>query len=394
MILASDTNISNVLSIFSSCGLKAAFLVPTETAMKKSIIDATDTAREYLLKTGMHDYKNQKLGTDYKVLKETFFVGEKELTKTVTSMYRPTTKKGDPRIWFYQLNSYAVAYNLLAIIANEDAVYVINCSDQNILKSLDNGSSPLFNALQIANDGLTTEARELLGLLQNIGKSGWVKTKRLGDTGVGYTLEELLGIAANSSRAPDYKGVEIKSSRKRSVNQTLFGKTPDWKKSRLKSSLQILEERGRFSTEKNRKQLFHSIYAHKQNSYGLQLEVCTEESLLKQYCNIADRREDDVLWEISILQDALRKKHRQTFWVKSQTRIIDHTEEFLYHEGVYTRGPNIEALPLLLEAGDVFVDYTIKQNPNGSAKDQGYLFRMKKNNLDVLFGKPKAFDLV
>ena len=116
--------------------------------------------------------------------------------------------------------------------------------------------------------------------------------------------------------------------------------------------------------------------------------------MLKQYCNIADRREDDVIWEISILQDALRKKHRQTFWVKSQTRIIDNTEEFLYNEGVYTRGPNIEALPLLLEAGDVFVDYTIKQNPNGSAKDQGYLFRMKKNNFDVLFGKPKVFDLV
>ena len=90
-------------------------------------------------------------------------------------------------------------------------------------------------------------------------------------------------------------------------------------------------------------------------------------------------------------KDALRKKHRQTFWVKSQTRIIDHTEEFLYHEGVYTRGPNIEALPLLLEAGDVFVDYTIKQNPNGSAKDQGYLFRMKKKQFGCTVWEAKSF---
>ena len=67
---------------------------------------------------------------------------------------------------------------------------------------------------------------------------------------------------------------------------------------------------------------------------------------------------------------------------------------FLYHEGIYTRGPNVDVFPLLLEAGDVFVDYTIKQNPIGSAKDQGYLFRMKKNNLHALFGKPKVFDLV
>jgi hypothetical protein len=361
--------------------------------MSKSIIDATHPVREYLSKNRVHDYALQEVGTGNKVIKETFFVGEDELSKTQTSLYRPSTKQGDPRVWFYQLNSYAVAYNLLAIIANEDAMYVINCSNPNILKSLENGSNPLYKALNIANDGLTNEARELLGLLRNIGSTGWIPTMRAGDTGVGYTLESLLGISANSSKAPDYKGIEIKSSRKRSSNQTLFGKTPDWKKSRLKGSLQILKERGRFSQEKNRMQLFHSIFAHQQNSYGLQLEVDFEDSLLKQYCNIVDRREDDVLWELSVLQDALKRKHRQTFWVKTQTRIKDQGEEFLYHEGVYTRGPNIDALPFLIEAGDVFVDYTIKQNPNGSAKDQGYLFRMKKNNLDVLFGKPKKFEL-
>jgi len=394
MIQAADTDLSEVLSIFSSLGLQAAFLVPTETAMKKSIIDATYPAREYLSKTGTHNYEKQEQGQDHKVQIETFFVGDKDFKKTVSSLYRPPTKNGDPRIWFYKLKSYAVAYNLLAFISHDDKIYVINCSDQKVLDSLEDGSNPLFSALNISNDGLTVEANELLGLLCNIGKKGWVKTLRSGDTGVGYTLETMLGISANSNKAPDYKGVEIKSSRKKSSNQTLFGKTPNWKESRLKSSLEILTERGRFSVEKNRLQLFHSIYAHQPNSYGLQLEVDFEDSLLKQYCNIADRREDDVLWEISVLQEALRKKHRQTFWVKTKTRKNDNIEEFHYHEGIYTRGPNIDAFPLLIESGDVFVDYTIKQNPNGSAKDQGYLFRMKKNNLDVLFGKPKVFELV
>lgn len=394
MILAADTDLSKVLPIFSSLGLQAAFLVPTETAMKKSIIDATHPFRDYLSKNGTHKYNEQHLGTEHKALKETFFVGETELRKTVTSMYRPETKNGDPRVWFYQLNSYATPYNLLAIIAQENSLYVINCSDENILHSLENGSNPLFNALNVASDGLTAEARELLDLLCGIGKKGWIPTLRDGDTGVGYTLETLLGISANSSKAPDYKGVEIKSSRRTSSNQTLFGKTPDWKKSRLKSSLEILMERGRFSTQKNRQQLFHSIFAHQPNSYGLQLEVCFEDKILKQYCNIADRREDDVLWEISVLQDALRNKHRQTFWVKTQNRIGSLGEEFWYHQGVYTRGPNIDAFPLLLEAGDIFVDYTIKQRANGAAKDQGYLFRMKKNNLDVLFGQPRTFELI
>ena len=38
--------------------------------------------------------------------------------------------------------------------------------------------------------------------------------------GVGYTLETLLGIAANSSKAPDYKGIEIKSGRQKSSEWT------------------------------------------------------------------------------------------------------------------------------------------------------------------------------
>jgi hypothetical protein len=282
----------------------------------------------------------------------------------------------------------------LAIFAHEDRLYLLNCSDKAVLESLEDGTNPLLQILNVSADGLTSEARELLELLRGVGKKGWVPSLRNGDTGVGFTLESMLGIAANSSKAPDYKGVEIKSSRKNSSNQTLFGKTPDWKQSNLKGSHDILNKRGRFSAEKNRRQLFHSIYATQENSYGLQLEVSFDDDLLLQYCNVAGRREDDVLWELNVLQESLRNKHRQTFWVKSKTRFTNGAEEFWYHQGVYTRGPNIDAFPLLLEAGDIFVDYTIKQNPNGSAKDQGYLFRMKKNNLDVLFGIPRAFELV
>ena len=394
MINESDTKISQVLPIFSSLGLQATFIVPTKTAIEKSIIDATHSTREYLLRKNIHDYRMQDQGQENKAIVDTYFVGESDLRKTQTSLYRPPTKEGDPRMWFYRLKNYAIAYNLLAIIAQKGEIYVINCSDDKILRSLESGKNPLFSSLNINNNGLTNEANELLDLLCAIGRRGWTKTLRRGDGGVGFTLESLLGISANSSRAPDYKGVEIKSSRSRSLNQTLFAKTPDWKKSRLKSSLDILEERGRFSDKKNRIQLFHSIFANKKNSYDLQLEVSAEDNYLRQYCNLTDRREDDVLWEISVLQDALRNKHRQTFWIKSKTRIDDGIEKFLYYEGEYTREPNVELMPLLLEAGEIFVDYTIKQNPNGSAKDQGYLFRMKKNNLTSLFGEAKTFQFL
>ena len=94
-----------------------------------------------------------------------------------------------------------------------------------------------------------------------------------------------------------------------------------------------------------------------------------------------------------ILKDALKKKHRQTFWVSSQTRISNNVEEFLFFEGAYTIGPNIDAFPLLIEAGEVFVDYVIKILPSGSAKDQGYLFKIAQKNLDLLFGRVDEYDL-
>ena len=86
-------------------------------------------------------------------------------------------------------------------------------------------------------------AKELLGKLESICEMGFIETMRSGDTGVGFTLESLLGIAANSNRAPDYKGIELKSGRSKAHKKgkmTIFSKTPDWSISNLKSSTEIL----------------------------------------------------------------------------------------------------------------------------------------------------------
>lgn len=393
MIHASDTDPSAAFAVLSSLGLSTSFLVPTETAMKKSIIDATYPVRKHFRDNGFHDYALQHQGEATKEIKKSFFVGPDKLTETKTSLYRPTTKDGDPRIWFYNLKSYAEAYNLLALLVVNSDLYIINCSDRGLIASLEDGSNPLFAATGIASSGLSPSAAELLSKLRVIGQKGWVPSLRSGDTGVGFTLETLLGIPANASRTPDFKGVEIKSGRAKSSNQTLFAKTPDWKGSPSKSALELLNRRGRYSEEKQRLQLFHSIFAPRPNSYDLQLEVDHEKGLLKQFCVILDKHEDDVFWELEVLQEALRKKHAETFWVRSKNRDGKDGEEFLFYEGTYTRGPNINAFPLLLEAGDIFVDYTMWAPSPGKQNNKGFLFRMRKNRLEMLFGKPRVFEL-
>ena len=56
---------------------------------------------------------------------------------------------------------------------------------------------------------------------------GWIKTHRSGPTGIGKTLEDLLGIVENNIDGPDFGDYELKSCRLNSNSMlTIFTKTP------------------------------------------------------------------------------------------------------------------------------------------------------------------------
>lgn len=63
--------------------------------------------------------------------------------------------------------------------------------------------------------------------IKEIREMGFVKTHRKGDTGIGKTLEDLLGISENNIAGPDFGTYELKSGRKDSSSMlTLFTKAP------------------------------------------------------------------------------------------------------------------------------------------------------------------------
>ena len=77
-------------------------------------------------------------------------------------------------------------------------------------------------------------ADELLQKIQAIHNQGFLPSITPGDPGVGDTLEHALGIERNNSRAPDYKGIELKTTRltrngvsRQVTRSTLFTKVPD-----------------------------------------------------------------------------------------------------------------------------------------------------------------------
>src|SRR3989344_4348695 len=60
---------------------------------------------------------------------------------------------------------------------------------------------------------MTITLRKLKEQLEKIKAMGFVKTHRAHDTGIGKTLEDLLGIKENNLRLPDVGDVELKAKR-------------------------------------------------------------------------------------------------------------------------------------------------------------------------------------
>lgn len=70
MLSKSDIPLPNLIKLLTSFNTEAGYLVPTETGMSKSILDAHGALRSYLAQNGVHDFDLQGKGTDAKVTEE------------------------------------------------------------------------------------------------------------------------------------------------------------------------------------------------------------------------------------------------------------------------------------------------------------------------------------
>lgn len=389
MLKYSDTSVPDAARILSSKGIEAAFIVPTNTGIDKSIMDATDHVRSYFLEIGFHDYSEQAQGIiEYKKCN---VVTDTEVYETKVSLYRPESKNGDPRIWIYGLKKYAEANNLIALVVFKGELYAINCSLYNLEQILNSSDLPLYH-FSGSNSVDMAVPNELLQKLKVIYSLGFVDSMRSGATGVGYTLETLLGITANSRKAPDYKGIEIKSTRlegkKRagaSALNTMFSKKPDWSISPY-SAEEILQSFGYKNAEKNRLQLYCSIFASEENTLGFSLDSGVERlSITHKNANKSECGRDVMRWVMEEVRESFSDKHRETFWVGAINKRINGKEEFRYTTVRHTKKPLISTFDRLLETGGIGIDLTMSERSSGKGvRDHGYLFRVKRNSFDEL----------
>ncbi len=78
------------------------------------------------MEQGLHNFGEQEQGQEHKVLLDAVLIDSNSSKKAMVSLYRPATKKGDPRIWFSGLKSFVAPNEILALIALDGKVYVLN----------------------------------------------------------------------------------------------------------------------------------------------------------------------------------------------------------------------------------------------------------------------------
>jgi len=355
----------------------------TPTMLKKSIIDANHPFRLLLKENLEIDYANMKQGIENGLKSVVYVLIDGELQTRAISYYKPKTKKGDPRFWISKLNNNINAFDMLLLTVWENKLYAIP-----LIGEFEKFSKSLKNIFQIDKDSLPEAIKELQEYIQDIYQDGWIKTLRGGDTGVGKTFESLLNIEENSKKEPDYKGVEIKCSRKSSSTlQTLFSKTPNYAKLQNKRK-ELVVNYGYWDDEKQRHSLYITINTIDENSKGWKLLLDSSEEKI----HVLKDGKKIVYYDYKVLQESLELKHKQTLFVKalSKNRKIknDTNELFLYESAFYCEKSSFINFLSLLNEGKISLDFAIHYNPStGKTRDHGFLWRIKKEYIPLLFKK-------
>lgn len=381
------------IKILTENSVEITLIEPTKTGLEKSILDATAPVRNFLKENNLHDYETQKQGPEHKIQIKSYLIENSKIISSTASLYRPVTKKGDPRIWFKGLTEYSRANDIIGIVAKEGSLYLINITRLNVGKLL---SQKILNPLQdLVNEIRYTSnevSDELLKLLQKIAAKGPVPALLKADTAIGRTLEAQLGININSSKKPDYKGIELKSFREaRGNRKSLFAQVPDWPLSKFKSSAEILKNFG-YQRGADFK-LYCTVSALAKNSQGLLLKMDNGKGRLVENSdkpNIGDF----VVWALETLHKRLLEKHNETFWIAAESIQIGGVEHFQYKKVEHTKKPIVSQFDILLEQGIITLDHLIKKTAAGKVVEKGPLFKIKPNSLGLLFPPSQTYSLI
>lgn len=383
----------NNFKYIANLGIKYTTFQTYWTSLDKGYFDAIAPIRAYLLEEGLHDYSSQGQGQLNKVFLDAYLLTDSLMIPAKASLYRPTTKKGDPRLWFSKLHRYTNPDDIFTLFHVSDSLYIINVTQTNVAECYGSASTnPIKEILSTIHAQTMEPARELLARFEELYDHGyWYLSEVQNDTGIGRAVETLLGIPMNSSKEADYRGIEIKSKRlQRSAGKNgLFSQTPDWENSNYKSGREIVQ---RYGYERDgKKTLQVTVQANRPNHQNLLLDIMQNDEVLEMLAEKAGAGTDHIVeWQLLTLHNRLRTKHRETFWVSVDNQVMDGKEHFRYSYIEHTRHPNIAEFDNLIMQQFITLELLLSR-PSG--RGDTWNFKIKDRAMPLLFPESMLYKL-
>ena len=251
---------------------------------------------------------------------------------------------------------------------------------------------------------------DLIKKLKDIAAQGWIKNRRIGNSGgIGNTLEDLLGIEENNLPIPNAAEWELKTQRaKTSALTTLFHIEPSPRT--VKFVPQILlpkygwkhQNAGKKypETEMSFRQTIHGL-SNSDRGFIVQIDRNDNKVLIsfddtkvthkhnvwlnsvKERINLKEL-EPQPYWGFDDLKHKAGTKLLNTFYVQADVKKDKETKEEYYHYNkvLMLQKFNFNGFLKALENGQILVDFDARTGHNHGTK-----FRLRQNNLPMLYEK-------
>ncbi len=205
-----------------------------------------------------------------------------------------------------------------------------------------------------------------------IKEQGWIKSHRKGPTGIGHTLEQLLGFTENNIALPDLGNIELKAHRIGSSSMiTLF--TFNRKAWRMKP-LDAVRKYG--TPDENKRLGLYFTMSRTPNSMGLFLHIEVDKISVRHISGevIAE-------WELNTLAERFMKKLPGLVLVSAFSEMRGDIEWFQYDRAQLLTGTSPDIISNQLWAQNILFDVRMDTRPTKNELQ----FLVKSNSLQWSF---------
>lgn len=272
---------------------------------------------------------------------------------------------------------------------------------------------PVFAAVPVFSVLSTTAAAGiapldlLIGELSAIVAAGWHRSVILkpgasapvpfrGNQGAGYTLEALLGVAANAAKEPDAHGYEIKSYRGSRIS--LMTPTPDGGFQGDHSFREFMARYGRPAIKDDGSRRFTGLHRVGKpcSSTGFELRVNGFDAASEAFdadagiaVEMVDPAAGDIVasWSLERLANSWNAKHASALYIFAEAREKDGGVQYRYaSEALVGEGTDVFRLLRAIQAGVIYYDPAHSVYADGEPKVRPQ-WRMSSANLEPTIGK-------